>query len=344
MSAPKAVRIGSRKSRLALAQAGIALRQLEAAWPKARFQIVTLDTAGDRDRSAKRLESGTGIFVKELENALLRKKIDLAVHSLKDLPTETPPGLAIAAVLKREDPSDALVTRDGTPLDRLPVGSRIGTSSLRRQSFLKAAYGSLRFEPLRGNLDTRIEALLAPRSPYRGIVVAAAGLRRLYGDRPRFSVQTLTTAVLPPAPGQGAICLESRAGDSRILEFAAAVDDPHTHSATRAERAILRRLEGGCNVPIAALAEFEGGILKLSCWVASLDGSRVVSEQALGVADNVEGIADALDILLKNHGAPEIIAEIRRSQAGFGGLETPARKNHNHRRRTSSKRAARSRT
>ncbi|HLG42668.1 MAG TPA: hydroxymethylbilane synthase [Planctomycetota bacterium] len=343
MAASKAVRIGTRKSRLALAQAEIAMRQLRAACPSLRFEIVTLDTAGDRDRSEDRLGKGTGIFVKELERALLRKKIDLAIHSLKDLPTETPPGLVLAAVLKREDSSDALVTRDGTPLDRLPAGSRIGTSSLRRQAFLRAAYGSLRFEALRGNLDTRIEALLAPRSLYRGIVVATAGLRRLYGDRPRFVAQSLCTAVLPPAPGQGAICLQARAGDSKIIAIAAKVDDPHTNTATRAERAILRRLEGGCNVPIAALAEFEGGILKLSCWVASLDGSRVVSEQALGMADDVEAIADALEIMLKNHGAPELISEIRRSQPHLARLDSPPRKDHNHRKRTS-KRTTRSRT
>lgn len=317
-----------------MAQADIARKQLEAAFPNLRLEVVPFETLGDQDRSKRVFDEGRGVFVKELERALLTRKADLAVHSLKDLPTEETPGLVQAAILRREDPGDALVTRDGVPIERLPPGARIGTSSLRRRAFLQSAFPSLKVVDLRGNLDSRVEALLAPKSPLDGIVVASAGLRRLFGDRPRFRIQPLSTAVLPPAPGQGALCLQARANDTRILELAGRVDDPHTRTATSAERAVLRRLQGGCNVPIAALAEFEGSLLKLTCWVAAPDGSRVVSEQALGTADDVEAIAAGLEVLLKNHGADELIAEIRRIHPTTAALDSPKVSNHNHPRRS----------
>lgn len=323
MAAKKILRIASRRSRLALAQANIVRRQLEEAFPNLRFEIVTFETRGDRDLSNRIFSDGRGIFVKELEQALLTRKADMAVHSLKDLPTEETPGLVHAAILRREDPSDALVTRDGTPIERLPNGARIGTSSLRRRAFLQSAFPSLKVVDLRGNLDSRIETLLAPNSTLHGIVVASAGLRRLFGDRPRFRIQSLSTAIFPPAPAQGALCLQARANDARVRELAGRLDDPHTRTATRAERAILRRLHGGCNVPIAALAEFEGSLLKLSCWVAAPDGSRVVSDNALGMAEDVDSIAAALEVLLKNHGADEIIAEIRRLYPTPVALDSP---------------------
>jgi hydroxymethylbilane synthase len=340
LAAQKPIRIASRKSRLALVQAEIARKLLETAFPSGRFEIVTFDTFGDRNPSMEALRLSRGVFVKELERALLTRKADLAVHSLKDLPTESTPGLVHAAVLPREDPSDALVTRHGAPIERLPAGAKIGTSSLRRRAFLQSAFPALKVVDLRGNLDSRIEALLAPKSPFHGIVVAAAGLRRLFGDRPRFRVQPLSTAIVPPAPGQGAICLQAREADSRVLKMASQIDDPHARTATRAERAILRRLGGGCNVPIAALAEFEGGLLKLSCWVASPDGSRVVSDQAIGVAEDVEAIAAGLEVMLKNRGASEVIEEIRSLHPTSARLESPRASNHNHRRRWSARKTA----
>lgn len=303
--------LGTRGSPLARAQAEHALWALQKQRPDLRFNLRIIKTAGDKIATAAALRRSRGVFVGELEKALLRKRIDLAVHSLKDLPTATTPGVRIAAVLPREDPADVMITRTGAPPERLPGTPVIGTSSLRRQAFLRAAMPRARFVDLRGNLDTRLEKLQRPSRRLDAIVVAGAGVRRLYGPSPPFPVHAIPPDMLPPAPGQGAICLQTREGDKRCTSIAESVDHPESRLAASAERAILARLEGGCNVPIGALAEHQGGTLKLTCWIASLDGLRTITEHALGVPEEYEAIASSLEVMLRSHGAGELLEEIR---------------------------------
>lgn len=311
MARSRPIRLGTRKSPLAMAQARIALDRLKAAVPGQPFEVVPLTSQGDRDRTVRALREGRGLFVKSLQNALLRGKIDVAVHSFKDLPTETRDGLCVGGVLARGDSSDVLVSREGLPLERLPRGAVIGTASRRRQAFLKAAFPHLRFRDLRGNLGTRLRKLFDGRARLDGIVLAAAGIQRLYPQGPPFPVREIPTEVLPPAAAQGVICLECRVADHRTRSILGLVDHEPSRLGALAERAILRRLEGGCNVPVAARAEVRAGHLRLTCWVAAPDGSRVVTESVLGRAEETECVAEALEILLRNAGAGGLIGSIR---------------------------------
>lgn len=299
----KALRIGTRGSALALWQArsiARALRETTGIEP----EIVIIKTSGDKFQQASFSQIGTkGVFIKELEDALLEGRIDLAVHSMKDVPTEMPEGLTIAAIGKREDVRDALLSSSGATLASLPQGARVGTSSLRRQSQLLYARRDLRLLELRGNVDTRIEKLR--RGDYDAIVLAKAGLDRL-GLSANIS-QVLPHEVSLPAAGQGAIGIEARTGDAETLRVLAALDDPESRSAVTAERAALAGLGGGCQVPIGAWGRVENGRLALDVAVLSPDGTQRMWEKDSGSPEEAEAIGKRVAKKLRDGGAAALL-------------------------------------
>jgi hydroxymethylbilane synthase len=306
------VKVGTRGSALALAQTELLLKKLREIHPHVRFVVVPIKTAGDRITSAAELRTaGKGLFVKEIERALLARKVSIAVHSLKDLPSELPEGLILGAVPEREDASDAFIGRTAVPIEKLPPGSVIGTSSLRRQAILKSLLPHLQFVEMKGNLDTRLAKLRNPRSTLAGIVVAAAGLRRLYPNN-GIPAQLLPPSKVVPAAGQGALAVEIREADEAMKELLAPIHHPVTAACIRAERELQRRLEGGCQVPLGAYAEAsDDGLIKLTACLATLDGRRVIRESQSGVMDDPLGVAEALETLLVSHGAREILETCR---------------------------------
>jgi hydroxymethylbilane synthase len=291
--------IGSRGSQLALWQANWVKARLEELGEQCRIEIIR--TTGDRITDVPLAKVGTkGLFTKEIEEALLEGRIDLAVHSLKDLPTDLPDGLAIAAIPPREDPRDALV---GARLYDLARGARVGTSSLRRVAQLRAVRPDLVVESVRGNLDTRLRK--QAEGQYDAIVLAAAGLRRLnWQDR---VAEYLPAEVMCPAVGQGALAIETRANDTAAC---ARLDDPPTRVAVEAERAVLRALGGGCQVPIGAHARLEGALLLLSAIVGAPDGSRMVRREACGPAPEARALGERVGAELLAGGGRAILEEV----------------------------------
>jgi len=299
----KALRIGTRGSALALWQARSIARALRES-TGVELEIVIIRTSGDKFQQASFSQIGTkGVFIKELEDALLEGRIDLAVHSMKDLPTEMPEGLTIAAIGKREDVRDALLSSSGATLASLPQGSRVGTSSLRRQSQLLYARRDLRLLELRGNVDTRIEKLR--RGDYDAIVLAKAGLDRL-GLSGNIS-QVLPHDVSLPAAGQGAIGIEARKGDAETLRVLTALEDEETRSAVTAERSALAGLGGGCQVPIGAWGRVEGGRLALDVAVLSPDGMQRMWEKDSGSLEEAEAIGKRIAKKLRDGGAAALL-------------------------------------
>lgn len=305
------IKVGTRGSALALAQTQQILKRLKELHPRLNFVVVPIKTAGDRITSAAELrKAGKGLFVKEIERALLARKISLAVHSMKDLPSELPAGLALGAVPERADPSDVFIGRNSTPIDKLPPGSQIATSSLRRQAILRSLYPRFTFVEMKGNLDTRLEKLRNPRSTLAGIIVAAAGVRRLYPDN-GIPAQPLPTDTVVPAAGQGALALEIRANDEAMKKLLAPVHHAPTAACIEAERELQRRLEGGCQVPMGAFAEAsDDGMLKLTACIATVDGRRVIHASQSGMIDAPRSIAEALETTLVGAGAREILSEL----------------------------------
>ena len=300
--------IGSRGSKLALWQAGWVRDRLLAAGHQA--EIAVIKTSGDRLPRAELTSSGIkGLFIKEIEEALAAGTIDLAVHSLKDLPTDQPEGLTIGAVAARADARDTLISRSGRRLGELPHGARVGTSSLRRASQLRALRRDLEVVPMRGNVDTRLHKL--ERGDYDALVLAAAGLDRLgLGHR---VTEYFTVEEMCPAVGQGALAIEVRRGDLPVEQAVSPLDDPATHAAVRAERALLRALGGGCDVPIAAHARLDGAKLRLLGVVAAVDGSKVVRASAAGVIGDHDDLGPRVARELLALGAREILAsELKR--------------------------------
>lgn len=304
------LRIGTRASALARWQAEFVAAALRALPGAPEPELVLIKTEGDRiqDVPLSQVE-GKAFFTKEIEEALLNDTVDLAVHSLKDLATEMPPGLALGAVLKREDPRDALLTTGPGSLEDLPWGARVGTSSLRRRALLARWRPDLELAELRGNVPTRVQRLQEGR--YDAIVLAAAGVKRL-------QMQDKISSFLPferflPAVSQGAIGIQIRSGDEAVGGWVGALDHPPTRFCTTAERALLRTLEGGCHVPVGAFAELEGDTLVLRAVVCSLDGSRSVEGTMSGPAGNAGalGIALAEDLLAR--GGVEILDGIRKA-------------------------------
>jgi hydroxymethylbilane synthase len=299
------IRIGTRGSALALAQSNWVKSQLEQHYPETAIELRIIKTSGDRflDTPIQNL-GNKGAFTKEIEDALLGGEIDLAVHSMKDLPTELPRGLAIAAMPKREDPRDVLVTREGIGLDDLPPGAALGTGSLRRKAQLLHHRADLSVVPIRGNVDTRLRKL--DEGLFDALVMAAAGLRRI-GRADRIS-EFLGDEICVSAVAQGALGLESRQDDA-LRERLAFLHDPATSAEITAERAMLDRLGGGCHVPIGARATMTGRELKIIGVVASVDGNRVCRCVATGPADQATELGDRLATELLSQGADKLLAD-----------------------------------
>ncbi|MFQ5895593.1 MAG: hydroxymethylbilane synthase [Nitrospinota bacterium] len=283
--------MGTRRSALARAQSRWVVEEMRRQNPGLEVEEVLIRTTGDKlgDRPLGP-EGGKGLFVKEVEEALLAGSVDFAVHSLKDLPAELPPGLSICAVPPREDPRDALVSRDGLSLDELPPGARVGTSSLRRQALLLRARPDLKVVPLRGNLDTRLRKLRD--GEIEAIVVALAGLRRLGAEAEW--VLPLDEEIFLPAMGQGALALEAREGDGLVRSLVETLDHESSRREALAERAFMAALEGSCRVPAAGRAVVRGEHLRMRGMVATPDGRRAVEEALEGPAREAEALGAEL--------------------------------------------------
>jgi hydroxymethylbilane synthase len=301
------LRIGTRKSPLALWQAEHVRARLMALHPGLAVELVTMTTEGDRILDAPLAKiGGKGLFIKELEQALLEQRADIAVHSLKDVTVTLPEGLHMPVFERREDARDAFVSNHHDSLASLPAGARVGTSSLRRQCQLRAAWPRLDVVTLRGNVNTRLAKLDA--GEFDAILLACAGLRRLGFEKRIRAV--LAPEVLLPAVGQGVIGIECRLGDSAVERLIAPLHHADTATCVRAERALNARLEGGCQVPIAALAELDGETLHLRALVGEPDGSRLLRGDIQGEALRAEQLgADLADELLAR-GAREILDKV----------------------------------
>ncbi len=302
---PRTLRIATRQSALALWQAHHIANQLRALYPQLTVELRGMTTQGDKiQHSSLAKIGGKGLFVKELEQSLLEKSTDLAVHSLKDVPVELPEGLTLAVILPRAEVRDAWVSRYA--LNDLPSGARIGTSSLRRSCQLSAHYPHFQIESLRGNVDTRLAKLDAGH--YDGIVLAAAGLQRLgLGQR----IHTLLPTELSlPAIGQGALGIECRVDDQEVLALLKPLDDLQTHLCIRAERAMNTRLHGGCQVPIAGYATLQENALTLTGLVGELDGSRLIKSSLTGWAQDAEQIGIRVAENLLAAGADDILRRL----------------------------------
>ena len=299
--------LGTRASKLAVQQSEWVQRQLYALAPDVTVTLQKIQTSGDKILDVPLAQiGGKGLFVKEIEEALLSGEIDLAVHSMKDVPTELPEGLAILCVPPREDPRDALISRDGRSFMDLPRGARIGTSSLRRQSQLLHARPDLTIAMLRGNLDTRIKKLRGGQ--FDAIVLAAAGLRRL--DWAHEITEYLSPQISLPAIGQGALGIEGRKDDLFMRSLLSGLDHAESKTAVLAERALLHRLQGGCQVPIAAYATVAGKIVRLEGLVSSVDGKELFRDVAEGTIEEPESIGVQLAERLLAHGGDRILQAI----------------------------------
>jgi len=309
-SGSKIVRIGTRKSNLAMVQTHWVRDELQKHFPDYQFEIEAMSTQGDKILDVALSKIGDkGLFTKELELGLLNQEVDLAVHSLKDLPTQLPEGLMLGCVTSRENPADALVLNEkyqGYTIQTLPEGAVVGTSSLRRLAQLRYHYPYLEFKDVRGNLNTRLKKLDA--GDYDALVLAVAGLQRLgMGDRVS---QAIPSEVSLHAVGQGALGIECREGDIRILDLLKAIEDPDTRDQTLAERSFLRELEGGCQVPIGVNSNIEGNQLTLTGMVASLDGQQLLKDTITSDRAEYDKIGYDLAQMLREKGAQAILDEI----------------------------------
>jgi hydroxymethylbilane synthase len=275
----RTITLGSRSSKLALWQTGHILDRLESAHPDLSFRVVTLITEGDQrlDRALAEI-GGKGVFTAELEKALHTGEIDLAVHSLKDLPVADSPGLMIGAISQRANPQDVLISASGLTLQNLPEGAHVGTSSLRREAQLRALRPDLVIQPLRGNIDTRLRK--AQQGEYDAIVLAAAGMERL--DLRQYVTQYLPLDVMLPSPGQGALAVQCRADDLGLLALLHSIHHEATARAVNAERAFLAALQVGCSSPVAAYAETNDKKIDLRGLIATVDGSHLIRLRASG--------------------------------------------------------------
>ncbi|GAB4447345.1 MAG: hydroxymethylbilane synthase [Anaerolineae bacterium] len=298
--------IGSRRSQLAQTQSNMVRQQLLAAWPELTVNIELIDTRGDINRTDPLPEiGGKGLFTLELEEALRDGRIDLAVHSLKDLPVEDSPGLAVVAIPLRAATSDLLVSRRAAQVEDLPPGAVVGTSSLRRAAQLLALRPDLKMKDIRGNVETRLRKLDDPAHGYDAIILAQAGLNRLGFDLDY--AHPIPPALMLPAPGQGALGVQGRADDPDTNRYLAALDDAPTRAAATAERAFLNGLGGGCSVPVGALAVVEDGRLRLQGVVASVNGRQVIRVKANGLTDQPQALGQALAREAIEQGARELL-------------------------------------
>ena len=302
------LKLGTRGSKLALWQAQAVTERLKEYHPDLQIEVVIIKTAGDKilDVALSRI-GDKGLFTKELEKALLDRTIDLAVHSLKDLPSQLGEGLKLAAVMPRENPGDVLISRSGLHLSDLPAGSVIGTSSLRRTAQLKAVRPDLQVIDIRGNVETRIKKM--QEQQLDGIILAYAGVKRLGLEH--WITQVLPYDIMLPATGQGTIAIETRDHDEKMDSILETVNDRKTFAEIQAERAFLGRLEGGCQVPMACLAECREGVIHMQGLVSSLDGSRVIRDSITGSSHEPEQIGLNLAERILEAGADRILRSIQ---------------------------------
>ena len=301
------LRIATRRSRLALWQAEHVKARLETLQPGLRIELVALSTRGDELLDVSLAKAGgKGLFVKELEAAMAEGRADIAVHSMKDVPAELPPGFVLAAVLAREDPRDAFVSLSHENLAALPAGAVVGTSSLRRQAQIAARHPTLEIRPLRGNVDTRIAKL--DRGDYAAIVLAAAGLKRLgLAERIR---STLSIEECLPAAGQAALGVECLGDRADLLDLLKPLEDTDASACVRAERQVNLALGGSCTIPLGAYAEIAGGKMRLRALVASPDGRHAVRAEGEGEMQAAEALGLRVAALLRERGAGEILAAL----------------------------------
>ncbi|KAE9540403.1 hydroxymethylbilane synthase [Ursidibacter maritimus] len=301
------LRIATRQSPLALWQANFVKQALEQRFPEVSVELVTMVTKGDiiLDTPLAKI-GGKGLFVKELELALLENRADLAVHSMKDVPMAFPEGLGLAVICEREDPRDAFVSNHYASLDELPSGAIVGTSSLRRQCQIMASYPHLQVKSLRGNVGTRLSKL--DNGEYDAIILASAGLIRLgVPERIRSFISTEQSL---PAVGQGAVGIETRLNDERVLSYISVLNHSQTAYCVKAERAMNNRLQGGCQVPIGGFAELQGDTLTLRALVGSLDGSSIIRASASAPVQDAEKLGVEVAEKLLAQGADKILQEI----------------------------------
>jgi hydroxymethylbilane synthase len=297
-------KIGTRGSKLALTQTNFVAQNLKKLIPDASVEICIIKTSGDIMEDISLLKmGGKGVFVKEIEDALLSGAIDLAVHSMKDVPTEVPAGLEFVAILQREDVRDILASKDNRKIEQMPRGARIGTGSLRRASQLLAVLPDVVIIPLRGNLDTRLKKIETEK--LAGVIVAAAGMKRMgLADR---ITQFLPVEIMLPAVGQGALGLELRTGDDELKKNLAKINHAPTYTEITAERSFLRHLGGGCRLPIAALGKLEGDKLSLEGLVADPQGSSIIRDKVQGSVFEAEELGKRLAKIILEKGGKKIL-------------------------------------
>jgi len=302
-----AIKIGTRASKLALWQANWVQSALSEKFPGQKAELVTIKTKGDKILDVPLAKvGGKGLFVKEIEQALLEGRIDLAVHSMKDMPAEIPEGLCIGAIPQREDPADVLVAREDLDFFNLKRGAVIGTSSLRRSAQLRHARPDISITPLRGNLDTRLKKLQTENLD--AIVLAAAGIKRL--NLAHRITEYLSADIMLPAVGQGALCIEMRQDDPIIAPMLATLDHANSRTVVLGERAFLNRLGGSCQVPIAGHGEILADVFSLTGLVADVDGSRTIKATLSGPANTAEAIGVKLAEQLLARGADKVLEEL----------------------------------
>jgi len=302
------IKIGTRGSKLALWQANWVKSVLEEKFPQHTVELIIIKTQGDKILDVPLAKvGGKGLFVKEIEQALLTRHIDIAVHSMKDMPAEIPDGLCIGAVPERENPSDVFISRSGLGFKELDSGSIIGTSSLRRGAQLRHVRPDIVIQPLRGNLDTRFKKLESENLD--AIVVAAAGVKRLNLEHK--IIEYLDPNIVLPAIGQGALCIEIRNDDATVGLLVESMDHEPTRTVVKAERAFLNRLEGGCQVPIAGHGKINKERLILTGLVAEIDGTQMIKGEKSGPLDSAEAIGIDLAEELLAGGAAEILQKLK---------------------------------
>ena len=303
----KHIKLGTRGSLLATTQSTWVKNQIESQHPQTTVELVKIVTKGDKILDVPLAKvGGKGLFVKEIEEALLRKDVDLAVHSMKDVPSELPDELHLGIIPLRENPFDAFISNTCSSLNELPQGAKVGTSSLRRRAQLAAIRPDLNIEDLRGNLDTRLRKL--DEGQFQAIILAAAGLNRL--DMSSRATGYFSAKEMLPAVGQGALGIELRKDDNELLDALSFLNDATTAIAVAAERGFLYRLEGGCQVPIGAFAEVLNGEVELTGLVASIDGKVVLKESMKGPSNEARQLGTQLANKLLDMGAREILAEV----------------------------------
>ncbi len=299
--------IGTRGSKLALWQANYVKNQIENRYKSVKVELKIIKTKGDKILDVPLAKvGGKGLFVKEIEEALLKEEIDIAVHSMKDVPTFFPEGLYLPVITKREDYRDAFLSRNGIKLKEMAKNSIIGTSSLRRKSQLKIIRDDFKIKDLRGNVDTRLKKL--NDGLFDGIILAVAGLKRMGFENQ--ITEYLDESLMIPAIGQGALGIEIRQGDLRILEIVSFLKDENTFIEVEAERAFLKKLEGGCQVPIGAFGKIKDGKLEIIGFVADLKGERIIKEKVVGKKDEYRNLGLTLAEIILEKGGKEILDEV----------------------------------